>query len=297
MKKLCSISLALMATMYLASTVLASPIPLYTDQVTKLKYTNFEQLIDNQTSGPGAGVISEGDQFQGVLTVTTVTDVSSSQGATLWDNGGSDELTGTFQLTVTGVYDSNGDPTTLSTDVAPSSPVTVTFGLTSNNDHISLYHDSTADYSANTDPGILSSSAAMARDIANAEDGNLWFEVLGQDYLGGFNYSYFDSTNYNWANLTTNNTGYTILKELWPSILGYPAPSSMLSQIYFEDKIKYIDPTNPGANANAAYAGWQYSSEDPLYLHAVPEPATMTLFGLGLLFGGASIKRRRNSLK
>jgi hypothetical protein len=301
MKKLCSFSLALAATMYLASTALASSIPLFTNQVTKLKFTNYEQLIDNN----GNGVIDAGDQFKGILTVTTVSNVASNN--VLWTNGGSDELTGSFQITVASVTNaSDGSSASLPTDIAPpaGSDIYVNFDMSNTAatsstgiaDHLSMYYDSTPDFSADT-----SSEISVSNDIANAENGNLWLEVLGTDYIKGINETtHTTSTNYNWANLTTNDTGYGITSQLWPDTAGLAGLfGSLTTQIYFQDFITALIPSiDPVNNPSYAYdTGWTYRSEDPLYLRAVPEPATMTLFGLGLLFGGASIKRRRNSLK
>jgi hypothetical protein len=289
MKKLCSISLALMATMYLASTVLASPIPLYTDQVSKLKYTNFEKLIDNQTDpNAGAGYISPGDQFEGILNVTNVYDVNTDSGSGLWNSGDNNvELTGDFKLTVASVTtgpNDTGSDVFLDPGIAPTSPVYITFTMDSS-DYIRMYSDSSMDF----DP----------TDAGSATNGNLWLEITGNDYVNGINQTTaLNSTNYNWANLTQNNTGYTLTKEIWPFAANITFPYNYFTQIYFEDKITLLSSTLKDGTPNPAYvAGYRYRSEDPLYLNAVPEPATMTLFGLGLLFGGASIKRRRNSMK
>jgi hypothetical protein len=277
MKKLCSISLAFAATMYLASTALASPVQLLVGQVTKMKFTNYEYLIDNNQNG----VIDAGDQFHGILTLSTISNVDGT--TTTWANGLSgNEITGEFQITV-----ASGGPLSTSAPPALGTSVGLTFTMGSS-DFLNLYLDQTPDYSAG------SAGSTSAGDIANATDGTPYFSVIGSDYLSGGNVSsttaggVSSSVNYNWANLTTNNTGYNIAPELWKDFSGVVGNfGSMVSDIYWETQLSFV-----ATGSNAALAGWQYKSEDPLYLNTVPEPTTMALFGIGLLFGAGAIKRR-----
>jgi hypothetical protein len=88
-------------------------------------------------------------------------------------------------------------------------------------------------------------------------------------------------------NLTTNNTGYTIVPELWKETSGVVGNyGSHVSDLYYESQLSFVA---PGSNADGV---WQFKSEDPGYLYATPEPTTLVLFGLGLLFGAGAIKRR-----
>jgi hypothetical protein len=273
MKRLFSFVLILMVGIFMSASAYALP-ALLTNQATKMKFTDYERLIDNNDNG----IIDTGDQFEGVLTLTSISDVDSTNFT--WHTGvNGDELTGHFMITVASA---SGDPLPASSPPAGTGKLTFTLGA---NDFINIYYDTTADYSAGTD-------TSRATDIANATDGILYMQTLGQDYLYGGNISTTlagtSSVNFNWANLTQNNTGYEIVPMPWKETAGVVGNyGSNVSQIYWETQLSFVA---PGSNADKA--GWGFKSEDPLYLYATPEPATLLLFGLGLLFGAGALKRK-----
>ena len=101
MKKTLTLLTIIMMGLLLSSSAFALPI-LLTDEITKMKFTNFENWIDNQAAGQeGHGYISEGDDFYGVMVMTSISDVQQDPLDTTWSSGGSDEITGIFKLSVT----------------------------------------------------------------------------------------------------------------------------------------------------------------------------------------------------
>lgn len=257
---------------FLASSAYALP-SLLTNQVTKMKFVNFENWVDND----GDDMISAGDDFYGIFNLTSIGDVGGDPLKTTWTYGGADEITGSFHLSV---GDDFGSP--LPPFSPPASELKLQFTMDSD-DFITFYYDTTPDFDA---------KQSVANATADAEDGVVWFDISPGDYIDGYNVtSTTNSNNYNWADMTVNNTGYGIIPMLWKETLGSSnALGSYVADLYFETKLEYLDPTNP---ANE-YKNWMFKSEDPVYLYAVPEPNTLLLFGFSLL-GFAGIVRRKAS--
>ena len=76
------------------SSASAAPIELFTDQISKLKFVNYENLRDlNQNS-----IIDAGDVFYGILNVEAITNISGSQD--LSAQLVTKELTGFFSISI-----------------------------------------------------------------------------------------------------------------------------------------------------------------------------------------------------
>jgi hypothetical protein len=258
-----------------ATTATAVPITLPTEQVAKLKFTNFENVVDNNKNG----IIDTGDDIIGILQVTSIGTIGSPN---LYNGQlGAKELTGYFQISVVGG------------SVSGPFPQHVDFALQSG-DFINLYVGTGA--TKNWNPGV----GGVANDITEASDGLLWasvtsaapgfYQAVGDTSAPGGS---GDTVNTNFANLTVNNTDYVFIPQLF-STLGIGDPTAhtylgtffpdVLAEVFFKSRL-FV----PSGISN-----WQFRSEDPMYLWAVPEPGTFVLLGAGIAgIGLLRLRRRR----
>ena len=271
MKKVTYLLTILMMGVLLSTSAYALP-TLLTNEITKMKFTNFENWVDNDAVGTaGYGYISTGDKFYGIMTMTSISDVDQTFGKTTWTDLASDEITGIFQVTVTNDF---GDLINPNLGPGAGNSWNIEFGMASG-DYLTLYYDDSQNFN----------SATVAGGIASSIDGALWMSVTPDSFYYGFNEtSPSVSTNFNWADLTVNNTGYEILPMLWKESLGAINPyGSFTSDLYFETKLEF-----------RTTGEWRYKSEDPVYLYATPEPATLMLLGIGLLCSAGFARRKNN---
>lgn len=261
MRRLISLSIFVIVLCLVGSAYAVPTLPTY--EPAKLKFNNFEKWTDVN----GSGWVDAGDIITGIFDVTTISNVTGSN--ITWQPV-PDELTGYFRLTV--AYGSM--------DPALGAQAAFTLGPT---DVIASFYDTTRDW----DP-----TAPDA--IARATDGDLYFAILGADLIEGLSTDFMPGqTQMNWwADLTANGTGYTFLSQLWPEVLGIGA---------FPHPVPFPPYFHPGGHTSELYLegslytyglyGWDFRSEDPAYVWAIPEPGTILLLGAGLI--GLGVLRRR----
>jgi hypothetical protein len=261
----------------LVSVAYALPV-LPVNEITKMKFENWEDWIDVNNTG----MIDAGDYFTGILRITTITGMTSND--ITYSSSNVNELTGDFQISVVGG----------SIAPVPGSVGHLDFDLLGT-DHFTVYYDDSADFSST--------------NIATAIDGVKWMEVVaGGSFYEGINDTivspFSASVNKNWMNLDTNATGYPIIPMPWSSTAGIDPIHTYLGNVhgdhivdmYFESKLQNIMPGGNPAIGGPGGGLWDYLSEDPVYLYAVPEPATMLLLGSGLI-GLAGAARRKKKLQ
>jgi len=262
----------------------AVPIELFTGEVTKIKFTNYEVVLQGTNEGNNSSLIDAGDKIFGIFNVTSICNLSSSDCASKSAQLGTTELTGTFQLSVVGTG-------TLPAFVSNTGHLD--FAFVDPTDHITAYYDDkTAGVTNPFDPTTIASG------LATAGDGTLWANFDSTGFYEGINDTVGSpinfSANRNWMNFAIggNQTGYAIQQLLYSTAAnelppdhtyGGVAHTDHLVDVYFASRL-FFNTSNQ----------WTYRSEDPLYLQAVvPEPTTVALLGLGLL--GMGFARRRKA--
>lgn len=279
-------ALITLAVLAFSGVAYAQPIELFTDQLNKLKFTNYENVIQGTNEGNDLTAIDTGDSIVGVLNVTSINNFSSS--ADLNPQLQTSELTGAFQISVVGGY----QPIALIAQVGH-----LDFALTGT-DYLKLFVGTGATKNWDT-------------TVANATDGDPWLAVTtASTYYEGVSDTVSiisDTVNKNWANIDpgANNTGYIIVPQSYATTAG-------------ENTVHYKDVNNNGVldigidtiegdhfvdlffasrlfiNTDPLVPDWTFRSEDPLYLYAtaVPEPSTLLLLGAGLVGLGLTARRR-----
>jgi hypothetical protein len=257
----------------MATAAVAVPIVLPVGQVTKIKYTNFENLVDANKSG----FVDAGDYVEGILFGTSVgtIPVPNLLNAQL----GSKEITGYFRLTI------------VAGSLTGSFPQQLDFGLIGPNDKLELYVGTGATKNWTAGSGV-------ATDIANATDGALWMAIYPNSgwYEGvgkAASSSSGDTVNTNFGNLGVNNSGYFFQPQFFFPLTGDPTAHTYLTVFHADHMVETMFKSrlfNP-----SLAAGWAFRSEDPMYFWAIPEPGTIVLLGAGIAGLGLLRLRRRRS--
>jgi hypothetical protein len=243
------------------SATTAGPIVLPTNGITKLGYTGYETFHDVN----GNGVVDAGDNFDGIFQLQSITNPAGT--VDLSGQLGQAEITGSFLFTVIGGSSTSGH---------------IEFGLPTGN-FFSLFVGQGA--TKNYDP-----SAPDA--VARATDGLPWFSIQSGTFFESVNDVINGAPlNRAWMNYTSNNTGYTLASEPFPTLLGEDPTHTYMGvtkgdnivQVYFEN-----------SSARSDLPGYTFKINGPIYLQAVPAPPSIVLGATGLL-GLAKFARRRRS--
>jgi hypothetical protein len=269
----------------------AAPVELFQGELTKIKFTNFEAIFDANSNS----ILDAGDKVFGVLQVTSIENFASSanKNAQLANI----EVTGVFQFTITGPgtlpafaagtghldFEMNANPGPLNGN--PAFPA---------GDFLQVYYDDKNNASG-SDTSNPFNPATIASGLASSSDGNLLFQIDPSVFYEGQNTTVLgQSFNRNYANLSVNNTGYTIDKLPYGTAAGEPEPHILgdgtlhgahVVDTFFASRV-FVN--------NITGIAWPFRSEDPLYIQAAPEPGVLALLGLGLL--GVGVARRRKQV-
>ncbi|HUY91122.1 MAG TPA: PEP-CTERM sorting domain-containing protein [Pirellulales bacterium] len=260
------------------------------NQITQFKITSFEEVVDSSGNELSSNAtIGVGDRFIGILNVTTSQTTSGNN--SLSPVGF--QLTGVYDVTVNAVAGSDGatsfqiTPTTsFANTLAVLSNVQAAGGTSSNlqNTMIGLFVGNTVNFS---DGGTI------AQGIANAETGTFYAGV-GATGTWGSGY-YWQALGPNTvaanANATTtftgslgmifNNTGLTFIPDqhVPPSAAAdnFGFSNAQLNGILNQVIIKGSTTANGDFGITSQ---WPLVTQDPVQVHAVPEPASLALWGL-----------------
>jgi len=269
-------------------------------------FANQELLFDidgNQVDlGTVEGIargVKVGDVFMGIINAQNV----NVAGATYWNSlstipGFNRNVSGIFAQEVTKVQPITGEYSALITmgnttrfDFTLSDATTVDISsVLAAGEMMAFYvdYDTDGDFSAYKTNGTIQDDIGVATD---SESGTAWL-TAGLVETTDYSYSYttlgtalgeFSAEAYAGLSIMTNNTGFNIFElvndqgeDLYNTDVG----------LAFTSEIE----------KNQDYPGnspWQITSNDPAFMHPVPEPTTFLLLGAGLMGLGYYSRKRR----
>jgi hypothetical protein len=274
MKRIALLIGVVCAVGFLLSTTAHALPSLLINEVSKMKFTNYENVTDANEDG----FINVGDYAEGIAILTSIWNVDDTR--KVWEADPLvEELTMHFKLHVTSA---SNEPIPIADFVPGGTVGNLEFGLLSG-DFMRAYYDD----SPNWEPGHL---GGLDEAIKTANDGVPYFTTEASEYFYGINATTSTtSVNDFWADMTVNATGYPIVPMWYPSTAGIIIPGhDYFSDYFVESKLRFnIDPDVPH---------FMFRSEDPSYLTAVPEPATMLLLGSGLIGLAGLVRKKRKNL-
>jgi hypothetical protein len=231
----------------------------------QFKFKNYEDWFDVDKNG----VISVGDQFQGILGVTEIYKSDNSYPNTpsfssftpVWSSASAtDQLTGTFDFDVLNVVPLGGGPINL----------VLSEGV------YNLYHNTAKTFSA-VYPGT------------GATDGSLWAKLMDLQLAVGYVAPPFPSFVSSTTAYMQIVTDYTGVPFGW-NVLNYDASFPADTQFFVQSTIAKVSGL---AYGDPEKTNWTFSSDDPFISSpATPEPASMLLLGMGLV-GLAALRRKK----
>ncbi len=249
-----------------------------------LHFNNVENWMDRDSNG----TISAGDAFYGIANVTSI---DAPFGTTVWNmnNTGSslDTFTSYFFTRVTSVVpDTAADKVhiTLGPGLVADPNGVISDGERAAGVVMKLWTDSSSS-------AYNTSSGSVTTDIGTATDGTPWGSLTlgsGSTYwhtLGPLTppANLGDVVGDSWFGLNfLAGTGPAVSKVDDPLLLG-----TALVDWYGTSNVNVA--SSPGT--------WGFTSVDPAHIKPVPEPASMLLFGIGMLGSMAALRRKKKKIR
>jgi len=286
MKKYLLLIAAFLLVLSMTNAAQAAPILASGENV--IKFENYETLLNLDGSfatvgGVSIPTVTAGDLFAGIIRAQ---EIQLTNGTQVWDDinppSGLDNLTGYF-LTEVGSVDTTKNLITLKPSTLSDPFSRITTAERGAGVVMKLWADSSlsAWESDGVPPGIP--GTGLADDISKATDGTLWSTLT---MTGG--YWWTDGPSVPpvtaGASVGTSWFGLNVLGGSGWQLLNDPNEDLFNSSVhvYGSSAIK----------TTGTHGEWMFASDDPAHL-ATPEPASMLLFGMGVLGLATSRLRRK----